>query len=50
LSQIRLEWNRFYKPFVASGTQPTKAQLLQKATEIDAKLGSQFNPPVGGGR
>jgi hypothetical protein len=46
LSQIRVEWNRFYKPFIASGTQPTKEQLLKKATEIDDKLGSLFKPPV----
>jgi hypothetical protein len=45
LSQIRVEWNRFYKPFIESGTSPTKAQLLEKATEIDAKFGSKFAPP-----
>jgi hypothetical protein len=49
LSQIRVEWNRFYKPFIESGTSPTKAQLLEKAAEIDAKFGSKFTPPVGGG-
>jgi pyruvate-formate lyase-activating enzyme len=49
LSQIRIEWNRFYRPYVASGTAPTPEQLLQKATEIDAKFGAQFKPPVGGG-
>ncbi len=49
LSQIRIEWNRFYKPFIEGGTAPTPAQLLQKATEIDARFGSQFRPPVGGG-
>ncbi len=47
LSQIRLEWNRFYEPFRASGTAPTSAQLLQKATEIDMKYGSRFAPPIG---
>jgi RHS repeat-associated protein len=47
LSQIRLEWNRFYEPFRASGTAPTRAQLLQKAAEIDADYGSQFTPPTG---
>jgi len=46
LSQIRVEWNRFYKPFIESGTSPTQEQLLQKATEIDNKFGSQFTPPV----
>jgi hypothetical protein len=50
LRQIRAEWDRFYRAFDANGTQPTKAQLLQKATEIDSKFGSQFNPPVGDGR
>jgi hypothetical protein len=50
LSEIRVEWNRFYKPFVANGTQPTKSQLLQKATEIDTRFGTKFNPPLGGGR
>ena len=48
LGQIRVEWNRFYKPFIESGTSPSKAQLLEKATEIDLKYGSQFTPPVGG--
>ena len=47
LSQIRVEWNRFYRPFIEAGTSPTKAQLLQKATEIDAKFGFRFTPPVG---
>jgi|GEM_PF-865151 len=45
LSTIRTEWNRFYKLFEANGTSPTKPQLLQKATEIDQKYGTQFNPP-----
>jgi pyruvate-formate lyase-activating enzyme len=49
LSQIRVEWNRFYEPFKLSRTSPTKAQLLEKAAEIDAKFGSKFTPPVGGG-
>lgn len=43
LSQIRREWNQFYR----QNPNPTKDQLLQKATEIDGKLGNQFNPPVG---
>jgi len=50
LNQIRREWNRFYAPFTASRTAPTKAQLLQKAAEIDAKFGSRFRPPAGGGK
>ena len=48
LRQIRLEWNRFYRPFTKTDTAPTKAQLLQKATEIDSMFGSKFMPPVGG--
>jgi len=48
LSKIRIEWNDFYKPFRKSGTAPTKKQLLEKASEIDAKYGSQFTPAVGG--
>jgi hypothetical protein len=48
LSQIRIEWNNFYRPFELSGTAPTQAQLLQKATEIDTKYGYLFTPPVGG--
>lgn len=47
LSQIRTEWNRFYDSFIKTGTTPTKAQLLQKATEIDSMFGSKFMPPVG---
>lgn len=50
LSQIRIEWNSFHRSYEASGTVPTRAQLLQKAAEIDAKYGSQFAPPVGGGK
>ncbi|PPK44426.1 LysM domain-containing protein [Trinickia symbiotica] len=42
LSQIRREWNQFYR----QTPNPTKDMLLEKATEIDAKYGSQFNPPV----
>lgn len=48
LRQIRHEWDRFYDGFARTGTVPTKAQLLNKATEIDRKLGSMFMPPVGG--
>ncbi len=44
LSKIAKEWNEFYR------THPTatKEQLLQKATEIDLKYGTQFTRPVGG--
>jgi hypothetical protein len=41
LSQIRVEWNQFYR----ANPNPSQAQLLEKATEIDAKFGSQFQPP-----
>lgn len=42
LSQIRREWNQFYRQNPA----PTKQQLLDKATDIDNRYGTQFNPPV----
>lgn len=42
LSQIRKEWNRFYR----QNPNPTQQQLLDKATEIDNKFGTQFVPPV----
>ncbi len=44
LSAIRREWNQFYR----QNPSATQAQLLEKATQIDAKYGTQFNPPVGG--
>jgi YD repeat-containing protein len=43
LSQMRREWNQFYR----QTPNATQEQLLQKATEIDTKYGSQFNPPLG---
>jgi hypothetical protein len=46
LSDIAREWNQFYK----ANPYATRAQLLQKATEIDLEHGSRFKPPVGGGR
>jgi len=42
LKQIRREWDQFYRENLAA----TRRQLLQKATEIDARYGSQFNPPI----
>ncbi|MEN5028656.1 PAAR domain-containing protein [Pseudomonas sp. Ps21-P2] len=42
LSTIRKEWNRFYR----ENASPTKQQLLDKATEIDNMIGSQFDPPI----
>jgi hypothetical protein len=46
LKQIRREWNRFYEENLTA----TRQQLLQKATEIDARYGAQFNPPIKPGR
>jgi hypothetical protein len=46
LRKIRREWNRFYD----ENPTATPQQLLLKATEIDAKYGSQFNPPIKPGR
>jgi hypothetical protein len=48
-SQFRKEWDAFYAPFLKNGTQPTKVQLLQKATEMDAKYRSQFTPQFAAG-
>ncbi|GLU40011.1 hypothetical protein Pssp01_41040 [Pseudomonas sp. NBRC 100443] len=42
LSAIRKEWNSFYR----ANPNPTKEQLLTKATEIDDRFGSLFNPPT----
>ncbi len=42
-SLIRREWNQFYR----ENPNPTKEQLLKKASEIDAKFGSEFKPPKG---
>jgi hypothetical protein len=50
LSQLRIEWNRFYEPFLKTQTMPTEAQLLQKATELDTKFGTKFKPQAGGGQ
>ena len=42
LRAIRKDWNAFYRrhPHV------TKQQLLDKATEIDAKYGHLYDPPI----
>ncbi|MBP1127130.1 MULTISPECIES: PAAR domain-containing protein [Pseudomonas] len=42
LSFIRKEWNKFYRETPSA----TKQQLLDKATEIDNMIGSQFAPPI----
>ncbi len=44
LSKIAIEWNDFYR----ANPIATKAQLLQKATDIDLQFGAQFTPPTGG--
>lgn len=46
LSDIRKEWNRFYRPYLASGTKPSKEELLQFATKMDDKHGQRFNPSI----
>lgn len=46
LSDIRKEWNAFYREHPTSAT---KQQLLDKAREIDQKFGQHFNPPASGG-
>ncbi|MBI3463319.1 MAG: hypothetical protein HY000_09705 [Planctomycetes bacterium] len=48
LSEIRVEWNAFYRQHLLNKTIPTRQQLLDKATEIDLKFGTQFTPRVGG--
>jgi hypothetical protein len=42
LSQIRKEWNQFYKDH----PNATRQQILDHATKVDLKLGTNFNPPV----
>ena len=42
LSAIRKAWNKFYR----ENPNPTKKDLLDKATEIDDLFGNQFTPPV----
>lgn len=42
LSEMRREWNEFYR----SNPQATKIQLLEQATKIDLRYGTQFTPPV----
>jgi hypothetical protein len=46
LRDIRKEWDAFYQQFAKLGKQPTKADLLNKATEIDTMFGKRFMPPV----
>jgi len=44
LSQIRREWNEFYR----QTPNPTKEQLLEKVTQLDLKYGRGFKPPIAG--
>jgi len=49
LSQIRKEWNAFYRQVdadAARGIPPSREAFLRKAAEIDQKFGKQFTPPV----
>jgi hypothetical protein len=42
LSELRKEWNRFYR----DTPSPSKQDLLDHATKLDKKYGSEFNPPI----
>jgi hypothetical protein len=42
LSDIRKEWNQFYK----NHPDATRQQILDHATRVDLKYGSNFNPPI----
>jgi hypothetical protein len=42
LSELRKEWNRFYRDNPA----PAKQDLLKFATQLDKKYGHEFNPPI----
>lgn len=42
LSQLRKEWNRFYR----DNPNPSKQDLLDHATKLDKKYGSEFDPPI----
>jgi RHS repeat-associated protein len=42
LSQIRAAWNEFYR----TTPNPTRAQILQRAVDIDKKFGARFRPPI----
>ncbi|WCQ97075.1 hypothetical protein NQZ70_09866 [Sorangium sp. Soce836] len=41
LSQIRRSWNEFYR----TNPSPTRQQVFDFATELDARFGAKFNPP-----
>jgi len=42
LSQIRKIWNKFYR----ETPQPSRSQIIDKATEIDNLFGNQFKPTL----
>jgi hypothetical protein len=43
IKQIGREWEQFYR----QNATVTQQKLLNKASEIDIKYGTRFNPPVG---
>ncbi len=45
LSIIRKAWNKFYR----QNSNPTREQILEKATEIDKLYGNKFNPAIKNG-
>ncbi|SDD85892.1 hypothetical protein [Glycomyces harbinensis] len=42
LSEIRKDWNKFYK----ANPNATSQQILDHATEVDLRFGTNFNPKV----
>ncbi|MFJ8078964.1 hypothetical protein ACIQ7Q_34780, partial [Streptomyces sp. NPDC096176] len=42
LSEIRVEWNRFYE----SHPNPTRQEVLDHATKVDDRLGNWFSPRI----
>ncbi|RPD42466.1 hypothetical protein EG028_04635 [Chitinophaga barathri] len=42
LSRIRIQWNRF----IENTPNPTRAQFMEKAKEIDDLYGNEFFPPI----
>jgi hypothetical protein len=46
LSEIRREWNKFYKAIRKGEIAAIKGNFIKKAQEIDVMFGDQFDPPV----
>lgn len=42
LSEIRKDWSKFYKDY----PNATRQQILNHATKVDLRFGTNFNPPV----